>query len=207
MEDETGVQAEVTAAATQQETTEQAQDDVSTGAEEAVDEAGVPLKNRQAEAERKARKANARTTLLAPPAAAAPQLDQNEAIRLVRELARQEAQKLNEPLVVQAFLNNNPDAAEMVDDINRIRASHPELSGVDKLELAYKIARADRQDEIIRKQVEGRLQENETTVQKGNQAALEGAGKTRVVPKNLNEQINTAGSLADLQKLEALIAK
>lgn len=209
MEDETGVLAEDTAAESHQQATEQEVDNSSTveTAEEPVDETGVPLKNRQAEAERKARKSRQAETELLGGSKATESPDQNEAIRVVEAIASQQIKKSLEPLLAKQFLLDNPDAVDMIEQINTVRASHPELAGIDKLELAYKIAKADRQDELIRLRVEATQKEAEITLEKSNQASLEGAGKARQPVKNLNEQIAGANSLEELRKLEAMLSR
>lgn len=172
---------------------------------EPVDDKGVPLKNRQAEAVRKAKKlAAAEQSLInrdTPDSS-----DTDEAIRLVEQIAESKIMKRLEPVLARQFLMENPDAADMIEDINRIRSEYPELASVDKLEVAYKVAKAERQDEIIRKQVEAETAEKVETVAKAREAAAEGT-KTTAPPDSLANRIASANSLKELQELEAMLSK
>jgi hypothetical protein len=183
---------------------EQQPDETKVESEEPVDEKGVPLKNRLAEANRKLRKVQeAQEQLTQIPI----QNDQEEAIRIVREIAREEQNKALEPLLAKQFLIENPDAVEIIEDINRIRSENPELAGVDKLNLAYKIAKAEKQDEIIRKRVESEKAQNEQIKEQSTQATAEGVGKTKSVPVNVVDKINSATSLKELEALEDLVRR
>lgn len=174
--------------------------------QEPVDEQGVPLKNRAAEATRKARQmAKAERELLSP--AQVPEEDQNEAIRLVEQIAEQKIMKRLEPVLAKQFLMENPDAADMIEDINRVRAEYPELRGIDRLDVAYKIAKAERQDEIIRQRVESEARANEETRTKATQASAEGTGRTSAPPDTLAQRISSAGSVKELRELEALLTR
>lgn len=171
--------------------------------EEPVDEKGVPVKNRLAEANRKLRKAQeAQETLLNPEV---QQTQQEEAIKLVRELAQAESKKMMEPILVKEFLRDNPDAVDMIEDINRIRTENPELSGVDKLDLALKIAKAEKQDEIIRKRVELEREQKIQKEEKSTQATVEGTGKTKAPVITMTDKIATAKSLDELKNLETML--
>lgn len=176
---------------------------------EETDETGVPVKNRLAEANRKLRKAQekeqelekAQETLTQQ-----PDIPEDEAIRLVESIAERQTKKVVEPLIVEQFLNRNPDAANMVDDINRVRVEHPELSSVDQLELAYKVAKAEKQDEIIRKKVELQRQEAVEREEKSNQSSIEGTGK-KAPAMSLDDKIKGAKTLDELQEIEKLIQR
>lgn len=167
--------------------------------EEPVDEKGVPVKNRLAEANRKLRKAQAQEELLDP------SNEQEQAIKVVRNLAQEEAKRMMEPILVKEFLRDNPDAIDMIEDINRIRTSNPELASVDKLDLAFKVAKAEKQDEIIRKRVELETKEKQETIERSNNASVEGTGKTKTPSINLADKIANATSLKELQEIESLI--
>lgn len=172
--------------------------------DEPVDEAGVPLRNREAEARRKARKAeDARRELLSPKARET-ESEQDEAIRIVERIAEEKVMKRLEPILARQFLAENPDAADMVEDINRVRQQYPELASIDRLDAAYKIARAERQDELIRKQVESEQAEREATREKASQAAAEGTGRTRAAADTLDQRISTA-SMKDLEEIERML--
>jgi len=173
--------------------------------EEPVDETGVPLKNREAEARRKAAKA-----LQSPEQAQTP-TSEDEAIRIVKEIASKEAEekimKRIEPILVRQFLSENPDAANHVDRMNQIRLENPELKSVDKLDLVYKIAKAEAQDEIIAKKLEQGLIQNQQIKEKSQQASIEGTGAIKSPSTSLVDKINNANSLADLQALEDSIKR
>jgi len=185
----------------EQQTVEDASQDDSV-ATEPVDEIGVPLRNREAEAHRKALKA-----LQSQPETNVSSED--EAIKIVEGIALKKAQeqvaKSIEPLLVKQFLMENPDASEMVDDIIRIRQQYPELAGVDKLDLAYRIARSDRQDALVAKKLEQGLLEKQQIKEKSSQAGVEGAGSSKSVGNSLIDKINGANTLAELQALEKSI--
>lgn len=173
--------------------------------EEPVDEKGVPVKNRLAEANRKLRKAQeAQETLLDPEV---QQSQQEQAMKIVRDLAQEETKKMMEPILVKEFLRDNPDAIDMIEDINRIRTANPELASVEKLDLAFKVAKAEKQEEIIRKRVEAENLAKEEKVEKSTQATVEGTGKSKAPKIDLAERISKAGSLKELQELESLIQK
>jgi hypothetical protein len=167
--------------------------------EEPVDDKGVPVKNRLAEANRKLRKAQAQEELLDP------NNDTEKAIKVVRDLAQEEAKKMMEPILVKDFLRDNPDAIDMIEDINRIRTNNPELASVDKLDLAFKVAKAEKQDEIIRKRVELETKEKQETIERSNNASVEGTGKTKTPSINITDRIANATSLKELQEIESLI--
>jgi len=189
--------AEDTATQSTEETTEQVQDDVKESTE-AVDDKGVPLKNRIAEAERKLHKAEKIQET---------QTEQDEAVRIVRQIAREEASALNpqlEKLIVKQFLLENPTAAELVDEMNEIRAQHPELSSIDKLDLVYKLAKSDKQEAILIEQEQKRAKETEEKIIKGNQASVE-SGQISSPASNLADRIKNAKSEAELNELAALI--
>jgi len=174
--------------------------------QEPVDDQGVPLRNRAAEATRKARQmAKAERDLLTPAPVADD--DQNEAIRLVEQIAEQKVMKRLEPVLAKQFLMENPDAAEMIEDINRVRNEYPELRGIDRLDLAYKIAKAERQDEIIRQRVEREARAAEETRTRATQASAEGTGRTSAPPDTLAQRISSAGSVKELKELEALLTR
>lgn len=175
------------------------QQPVETKTEEPTDDKGVPLKNRLAEANRKLRKVQESQE--------SPKTDQEEAIRIVREIAREEQNRALEPLLAKQFLMENPDAVEIIEDINRIRNENPELAGVDKLNLAYKIAKAEKQDEIIRQKVEEEKRQIEQTKEQSTQATAEGVGKVKSSPVNLVDKISSANSLKELEALEDLIRR
>lgn len=203
-EPEVDVQADDTATESSQETTEQ--EATETEATEESDSQEVPEKNRHAEAQRKARQAaKAERELLTPKTEIADTGD--EALRIVEQIAEQKVMKRLEPVLAKQFLMENPDAVEMIEDINRIRAENPEISSVDKLEIAYKIAKAERQDELIRKRVEAESKANEETVAKATQASAEGTGKTKSSGDSLEKRIASAGSLKELKELEAMITR
>lgn len=212
--DENGVQVDDTTTETHQEVTEQQVDDVKQEqAEEAVDETGVPLKNREAEAIRKARKAERMTQAQAESALLSGNVredaggSQEDAIAIVAAIADQQAKKAMEPLLAKQFLLEYPEARDMVTEINEIRNKYPELRDVDKLPLALKIAQAERQDEIIRQQVEARTTENQAKLEKSNNASLEGTGSAKKVDGNKTavEQIASANSIEELERLEGLV--
>lgn len=174
--------------------------------EEPLDENGIPVKNRIAEAKRKAKKLSqgeAESALLSE----TPAYDgsQEDAVRIVESIAEQKVKKALEPMLARQFLADHPDAATMIEDINRVRSQHPELSGIENLEVAYKVAKADRQDEIIRQQVERRNQEALQTKEKATQAAIEGTGKSKSSPTSLADQIASAGSIEELEALQSRI--
>lgn len=177
-------------------------DDVKKVATEPVDETGVPLKNREAEARRKAEKA-----LQSPETKSVSSED--EAIKIVENIAQKQAEeqinKRIEPLLVKQFLMENPDASALVDDINRIRQTYPELASVDKLDLAYKIAKAEQQDALIAKKLEQGRQETLKIKEKSSQAGIEGAGSSKTVGTTILDKINSATSLKELQELERSI--
>lgn len=175
------------------------QQPVETKTEEPTDDKGVPLKNRLAEVNRKLRKVQESQE--------SPKTDQEEAIRIVREIAREEQNRALEPLLAKQFLMENPDAVEIIEDINRIRNENPELAGVDKLNLAYKIAKAEKQDEIIRQKVEEEKRQIEQTKEQSTQATAEGVGKVKSSPVNLVDKISSANSLKELEALEDLIRR
>jgi hypothetical protein len=216
MEDIEEVQVDDTTTETHQEVTDESVDDVKEGqAEEAVDELGVPLKNREAEATRKARKADrmsqsaAEKALISGSGVEEAGGDQEDAIRIVSAIAEQKTRQALEPILAKQFLLENPDARDMIEDINRVRTSYPELAGIDKLEVAYKIAKADRQDEIIRQRVESEHRAKQETLNKSKQASLEGTGRTKSgdSTQTAAEQIAGATSLEELQKLEDSLLK
>lgn len=185
---------------------EQAGTEGAAASEEAVDESGVPLKNRAAEAQRKARQAaKAEKELLTPPKG--EEQDPNEALRLIERIADEKIMKRMEPILAKQFLMENPEAADMVEDINRIREQYPELAGVDKLDVAYKVARAERQDELIRQKVEAEAKEREETITKATQASAEGTGRAKAPADTLQQRISSAGSLKELQELEAMLTR
>jgi hypothetical protein len=189
----------------EQQPEEESQD---TSTEEPVDEDGVPIKNRVAEANRKLAKAKelspsqAQKELLKTDTSGVETED--DAIEVVRRITREEQQKALEPVLTKQFLLENPDALNFIDDINRIRDQYPELKGASKLDVAFKIAKAERQDEIIQRKVEQGLKSQEEQKQKANNASITGTGK--VTPNtSLNDQIGQAETLADLEKLASLI--
>lgn len=189
--------AEDTATQSTEETTEQVQDDVKESTE-AVDEKGVPLRNRIAEAERKLHKVEK---------VQETQSEQDEAIRIVREIAREEAgasSPLIQKLVVKQFLLENPDAANLVDEMNQIRVQHPELSSIDKLDLVYKLAKSDKQEATLVEQEIKRTKELEEKTIKGNQASVE-SGQISSPTSSLAERIKNAKSIEELDQLAALI--
>jgi len=174
--------------------------------DEPVDENGVPIKNRLAEANRKLAKAEkllnqTQVQEIEPQ----DQSEQERAMGIVRGLAQEEAKKMMEPILARQFLSENPDASGMIEDINRIRAQYPEISGVDKLEVAYKIAKAERQEEIIRKQSEVRAKELQEKEIKSNQAGIEGTGKSNSPAMTIADRIKNATSLKELKELESLL--
>lgn len=211
MDEELDVKVDDTAAETHQEETDQALDDVKEeAADEPVDGAGVPLKNRQAEAERKARKARmsdsqAQDAILKQPVQGNAGSGQDEALRIVQGIAGDVVKKSLEPLLAKQFLMEHPEARDMIEELNEIRASNPEIAGVDKLELALKIAKANRMDEEIRRGVESARAKEDETLEKSKQASLEGSGraKTPTQKGDLASQIAKAGTLEELRKLEA----
>jgi hypothetical protein len=194
--DEKEVQVEDTTEETQPETTEQAQDDVKEEvAEEPVDDKGVPLKNRIAEAKRKLIKQEKE-----------PEKGNDlEVLKTAEEIAVQSSKKAIEPILVKQFLYENPQAAELVEEINAVRAQIPELSGVEHLETVFKIVKAEKQDELLRQAEENGRKETEEKLNKAGQSAIEGAGKTPTPASNLADRIKNATSLKELQELEALI--
>lgn len=176
--------------------------------EEPVDDDGVPIKNRVAEANRKLEQAKKLSSSEAQKELLKGETSVNneddDAIETVRRISREENSKVLEPLLVKQFLMENPDATNFVDDINRIREQYPELKGVDKLEVAYKIVKAERQDELIQQKVEQNLKAQQEQKQKSNNASIQGTGK--VVPKdNLADKINSASTLEELEKLASQI--
>jgi hypothetical protein len=188
---------EDTTEVTQPETTEQetVETPVETPSEEPVDDKGVPLKNREAEMQRKVLKAQRELLTREEPKV------EDEAIEIVRRIAREEQQRANEPILVRQFLLENHDAADMIEDINRIRASYPELSGVDKLDLVYKIAKAEKQEEIIRQRVEAEAKAKAEKLAKSTQASVEGSGKG--TPSiTVTDRIAKATTLDELKALE-----
>lgn len=183
-----------------------------TQAAEPVDETGVPIKNRMAEADRKAKQRlsqiEAERALLSGATSTAQKgesQDQEEAIEIVRKVAREENQRALEPILAKQFLMENPDAASMIDEINQVRARYPELHSIDRLDVAYKIALAEKQEEIIRQRVEQGKKELLEREQKANQATVEGTGRTRTTEPNVADRIAGATSLADLKALETEI--
>ena len=91
-----------------------------TSEESKEDESGVPIKNRLAEANRKLRKAQEAQEKLVK-----PNNSQEEAIKLVQNLAQDEAKKIITPILVKDFLRDNPDAVDMIEDINKTSYSKP----------------------------------------------------------------------------------
>jgi hypothetical protein len=173
---------------------------------EPIDEKGVPLRNRAAEASRKARKMlEAEKELLSP--AVDQDGDQDAAIRIVEQIAESKVMKRLEPILAKQFIMENPDAAEMIEDINRVRSQYPEVSSIDKLDVAYKIAKAERQDEIIRQQVEAESAARANTLEKATRASAEGTGQTRASADSLDKRINSASSLKELKELEAMLTR
>jgi hypothetical protein len=173
--------------------------------DEPVDDMGVPIRNRLAEANRKLARAEkllnqtqAQEELLNP-------VDQDEAYKIVRGLAQEEAKKMMEPILAKQFLSENPDAVEMIEDINRIRAQYPEISSVDKLEVAYKIAKAEMQDELVKKQSEVRAKELQEKQLKANQSTVEGAGKLTAPAMSIADRMKNATTVKELKELEALL--
>ncbi len=154
--------------------------------EEPVDESGVPLKNRLIEANRKleaARRAlanQAEKSILTPKVEEVTKTEQEEAIETVRRISREEAAKINEPILARQFLMEHPDAVNMVEAINEVRSLHPELAGVETAKT-----------------------ELETVAAKALQAASSGTRKIPAPAVTLDDQINSASSLAELAKLEA----
>ena len=126
-------------------------------------------------------------------------------MKIVRDLAQEETKKMMEPILVKEFLRDNPDAIEMIDDINRIRTANPELASVEKLDLAFKVAKAEKQEEIIRKRVEEENLSKAEKVEQSTQATVEGTGKSKTPKIDLADRISKAGSLKELQELEGLI--
>jgi len=173
---------------------------------EPVDDKGVPLKNRQAEVNRKMRKmsqSEAQSALVGQPTA--QETTQDEAIRIVENIAEQRISRRLEPLLVKQFLLDNPDAKDMVEEINRVRASNPAIAGVDQLETAYKVAKAEMQDNIIRQRVEQETKQNIEKKTKAESASIEGVGRVRAPQTTLADKINSASSLDELKELEQSI--
>lgn len=176
---------------------------------ELVDEKGVPLKNRQAEATRKARKmtqAEAQSALAGQPVDSNEQTD--EAIRIVESIAEQKVAKRLEPILVKQFLADNPDAKDMIEQINNVRSANPAIAGIDQLETAYKVVKAEMQDEIIRQKVEAERQTNIEKTEKSTSATIDGVGKIKAPQQTISDQINDASSLEELKKIEtALVSR
>lgn len=169
---------------------------------EPVDEMGVPIKNRLAEYERKLAKLEAQNKIV-------PDVEENEdeAIKIVESIAEKKVLERLSPVIARQFLSDYPDAANMIDDINRIRQSNPEISGVDKLSLAYKIALAEKQDEIIRQRVEQESQARAKTIEESKQASIEGTGRSTSPAPNINELIANAKTMDDLLAVEQSLRK
>jgi len=201
-ETETAAESQTAHAQEEQQTVEGASQDDSV-ATEPVDEIGVPLKNREAESRRKAMKA-----LQSPEAKQAPS-SEDEAIKIVEGIALKKAEeqinKRIEPILVKQFLMENPDAADLVEDINRIRQTYPELASVEKLDLAYKVARAEHQEALIAKRLEQGRIEKQQIKEKSSQASIEGAGSSKTVGNTILDKINNATTLKELQELERSI--
>lgn len=171
--------------------------------DEPVDEMGVPIKNRIAEIERKKRqlsKIEAEKGLMSQPQ---HPITEDEAVTLLKNVVNEAVA----PIKARQFLAENPDAAAMIDEINQVRAQHPEISGIDNLDLAYKIAKAEMQDEIIRRKVEAGQKENIQKQENAKQATLEGAGKTKAPTAPLTDRIKSAGSIEELEQLAADLRK
>lgn len=175
--------------------------------DEPVDDKGVPLKNRIAEQQRKARKlADAQTSLVSQQMPTLPDDgSQDDALRVVETIAEQKARKMMEPILVKQFLYDNPDAAEFVEDINRVRAQYPELASVDKLDVAYRIARAERQEELLRQAEEKGRNETAKVLNTQGAAAVEGTGKVTAPTASLADRIANARTEAELRELEQYI--
>ncbi len=183
-------------------------------ADEPVDENGVPLKNRVAEKERKLnqrlKQLEAQEALLTKPKESTPEVtedDEETGLRIVREITAKAINERLEPVLARQFLMENPDAADMVEDINRIRTQHPELAGVDKLDIAYKLAKAERMDEEIRKATENTRAETERIQKSAESAAVEGVGKTNAPMESLDDKIKGATSLKELEELAQHIVR
>jgi hypothetical protein len=176
---------------------------------EPVDEQGVPLKNRVAEQQRKARKIAAAQASIVGQTEPTLQDDgsQEDALRLVETIAEGKARKMIEPIMVRQFLYDNPDAADMVEDINRVRAQYPELASVDKLDVAFRIAKAERQDELLRIAEEKGRNETRKILETQGQAAIEGTGKVTAPTASLADRIANAKTPEELQALEQYLSK
>lgn len=179
-------------------------DDVKQGAAEPVDEKGVPLKNRQIEADRRARMSasQAERALTRGITEEKPAVDQEEAIKIVEGIADKKARALMEPLIAKQFLLEHPDAVNFVEDINQVRALYPELASADKLEIAYKIVRADRQAEVDQQRADAERRELDTISTNARQAAAQGTGKVSPPSPDVSQLILEAQTLEDLQALE-----
>lgn len=182
-------------------------------AEEPVDESGVPLKNRMAELERKSKQRisqlEAQNALLSGATSTSTQdMTEDEAVKAVENIADARVRKAMEPLLAKQFLLEHPDATEMIDDINRIRSQRSHLAGVEHLEDAYKIAKAEKQDELIRQQVEAELRDKQVRQQAASQSTAEGVGKVKGSSKevDLATRIANAKSMEELEALGASIS-
>jgi len=179
------------------------QDQAESRPSEETDEKGVPLKNREAEAQRKAKAASrAQQALLSQETPSSS----DDSDRRLQELADRAAARRLEPVLAKQFLMENPDAMELVDDINRIRQEYPEISGIDKLDVAYKVAKAERQEEILRKRLEQEELRKAETLEKAASASAQGTNKAKAPADSLDQRISQAASLKELQDLESMIA-
>lgn len=202
MEEEKDVLVEDTTTDSSPEGTEAAAEDTDVKEEDsAVDDKGVPVKNRLAEANRKLRKFR---ELQESAKGETPATDE-EALTIVRQIAREENQKALEPLMAEQFLMKNPDAVDMIEDINRVRQENPELAGIDKLHLAYKIAKAERQDEIIAKKVEAERAKVLETKEISKKSTSDGVGRSTPATVSIADKVNSATTLEELRALESEI--
>lgn len=204
------VTAEETATDSSAETNEEVVESQEETTAEPVDESGVPLRNRQAEQERKARRlsqAEAQSRLVSG-TETSNEMTQDEAVKAVEDIADTRVRKAMEPLLAKQFLLEHPDAAEMIEDINRIRSQKSHLKGVEHLEDVYKIVKADRQDEMIRQQVENELRDKQVRTQAASQSSAEGVGKTKSASKvdDLATRIANAKTMEELQALGASLS-
>lgn len=178
---------------------------------EPVDGQGVPIRNREAEAIRKARKADeAQSQLLhpvqptvQPGSEPAAQPTQEEVLQAINTMVAQNIEQRLAPITARQFLAENPDATEMIEDINRIRQTHPEVGGINQLQLAYRLAKAERQEALLNTQAE-QARINEANLQaKAQQAGVEGGGRANPQNPSIDESIKNATSIAELDKIMA----
>lgn len=164
--------------------------------QEEVDEKGVPIKNRLAEIERKKRQISAveaQKALTEQPGGNSPE----DPIEIVRNIVREQTA----PLTVQLFLANNPDAAGMVEDINRVRTAHPEVAGIDQLDLAYKLAKIERFEAAEKAKIKQTERENLEKEEAAKSASIEGTGKVKAPLTSISDRISEAGSIEELNKI------